>query len=144
MNAVNTILSLSVAALVFLSDTPFFKKKTGFAEKQSGLLISKRSHFKARLYVLSLQSCSVSAEVSVICEPQMKFWEQTLHNFFFIFFGLKNVKCKMNFSPNSLMEMEMGKKTHQSLKKLIMFKLYCTPILSAIIFLCDGGTGIKY
>lgn len=43
------------------------------------------------------------------------------------------------------MEMEMEKKnTHQSLKKLIMFKLYCTPILSAIVFLCDGGTGIKY
>lgn len=79
----------------------------------------------------------------VIVKPHMKFWEQTLNNF--IFSGLKNVKCKMNFSPNSLMEMEMEKKnTHQSLKKLIMFKLYCTPILSAIIFLCDGGTGIKY
>lgn len=45
------------------------------------------------------------------------------------------------------MEMEMTKNTHQSgkkeeglKKKLIMFELYCTPILSAIIFLCDEGS----
>lgn len=44
----------------------------------------------------------------VIFKPHMKFWEQTPNTF--IFSGLKNVKCKMNFSPNSLMEMEMEKK----------------------------------
>lgn len=51
----------------------------------------------------------------VIFKPHMKFWEQTLNTF--IFSGLKNVKCKMNFSPNSLMEMEMEKKILISLGK---------------------------